>query len=1105
MLSALILLPYLMMFTPAGFIADKFSKAKVLRFTAWAAIPLTLLITLFYYQGQFWAAFSMTLLLGIQSAINSPAKYGYVKEFFGKEKIAKANGYAQAITMVAVLASSLVFTLLFQQFIKGYITLNQPNQIVHAIAPLGFILVATSLFEAICTHFLVTYPASAPDSFLSAKSYLKGNYLIKNIKSVTKNKTIFSSIIGLSLFWGASQVTIAVYGAYLKTYHYSALFVQIAMAVAILGIILGSYNAGRVSKNYIETGIIPISTFALSAILIIMVHISSPSVILITFLAYGFFSGMLVVPLNALIQFNAKDSKLGKILAANNFMQNIFMLSFLIVTATVTLMNVNAIAVFESLGIIAFIASILALRALPQTVIRYVLFALFSKFYQIKVQGLKNLPSTGGVLLLGNHISYIDWAILAIASPRPIRFVMDKTIYHTWYLNWLFKAMKLIPISSASNKAAIQEIHTALENGEVIALFPEGHLSRNGQLGKFFTGFERILEGSSAVIIPFYLHGLWGSSGSLSTKHYRKVSKKGIIRPIYCYFGQHLPACTTASILKQKVTELSTTAWSDSSKHFNTLPEACLSRLKKLGKKTMITDEQQQISLSGYKTISAIIAMKAALKKPLQQSNSHVVGLLLPPGIGGILANLASLALDKTVVNLNYTAEKNALIHAVQTTNMKKIITSKVFLKKLTKKGFDLDYLQKYIQFIFLEEIKQTITKFTTVKYYLLAKFMPLTLLKYLFFKSKKTAEDPAFILFSSGSEGMPKGIQLSHHNIMANSSQSSCVLNLTAQDTVLSCLPLFHAFGLTVTTFMPIIEGTPMVCYPDPTDALKIGKTIAKHKITILCGTTTFFNLYSRHPKLHPAMFKSLKIIISGAERMTNNVRDAFLKKFNKNILEGYGATELSPVATLNLENILVTGDWYVQPGEKTGSVGLPLPGTAINIVDPENYHILPMNQEGLILITGPQLMTGYLNNKVKNDESFITIDNKRWYKTGDKGLIDKDGFLTVKGRYSRFAKVAGEMVSLQAIEDAIEPFITDNDHCVAVAIEDIKKGERIISLINNPLTADTLKQTMREQQVNSLLIPSEVIYIKDIPILGSGKVNYAQAKTIALQAVNQ
>ncbi|WP_077216740.1 MFS transporter [Piscirickettsia litoralis] len=638
--------------------------------------------------------------------------------------------------MVAVLASSLMFTLLFQHFLKGHTGQIQPNQIVQSIAPLGFILITTSLFEAICTHFLTIYPASSPNSSLQPKKYIKAAYLLENIKSATKNKTIFSSIIGLSLFWGASQVTVAVYGAYLKTYHYSALFVQVAMAVAILGIILGSYNAGRVSKNYIETGIIPISTFALSMILVIMVHISSPAAILITFLVYGFFSGMLVVPLNALIQFNAKDSKLGKILAANNFMQNIFMLSFLVITAVVTLMDVNAVIVFESLGTIALIASILALKALPQTVVRYVLFALFSKFYRIKVQGLKNLPSSGGVLLLGNHTSYIDWAILAIASPRPIRFVMDKTVYNTWYLNWLFKAMKLIPISTSASKAAIKDIRAALENDEVIALFPEGHLSRNGQLGRFFTGFERALEGSNATIVPFYLHGLWGSTGSLSTKHYRKVSKKGLIRPIYCHFGATLPSTTTAPELKQKIIELSTTAWSDSSGYFKTITEACLSRLNKVGKKTIITDEQQKISLSGYKAISAIITMKQALKKPLGQDST--TGVLLPPGLGGILGNLAGLALDKTIVNLNYTAEKDALLHAISSTQMKTVVTSKTFFKKLTNKGFDLSFLEDHIQLIFLEDLKTKISKVKTITNYLLTRILPLSLLKLFFFNSKK-------------------------------------------------------------------------------------------------------------------------------------------------------------------------------------------------------------------------------------------------------------------------------------------------------------------------------------------------------------------------------
>ncbi len=309
--------------------------------------------------------------------------------------------------------------------------------------------------------------------------------------------------------------------------------------------------------------------------------------------------------------------------------------------------------------------------------------------------------------------------------------------------------------------------------------------------------------------------------------------------------------------------------------------------------------------------------------------------------------------------------------------------------------------------------------------------------------------EDTAAILFSSGSEGTPKGIELTHRNIMANVRQTSDVLNTEANDVVLSNLPLFHAFGLTATTFLPLLEGIPMVCHPDPTDALGCAKAIARHRATFLCSTSTFLRLYTRNKRIHPMMLESLRLVVAGAERLSPDVRESFALKFQKPIYEGYGATETTPVASCNLPDSLSTEDWRVQTGNRPGTVGMPLPGTSFRIVDPVSLETLPPGEDGLILIGGVQVMKGYLKAPDKTADAIVELDGQRWYKTGDKGHQDEDGFLTIVDRYSRFAKLGGEMISLTQVEEQVRRVLGEPEmELVAVNVPDPKKGERIILL---------------------------------------------------------
>ncbi|EAJ3207982.1 acyl-[ACP]--phospholipid O-acyltransferase, partial [Campylobacter jejuni] len=397
-----------------------------------------------------------------------------------------------------------------------------------------------------------------------------------------------------------------------------------------------------------------------------------------------------------------------------------------------------------------------------------------------------------------------------------------------------------------------------------------------------------------------------------------------------------------------------------------------------------------------------------------------------------------------------------------------------------------------------VEDFKMQKTKIFSMM--LAVSIIPSFILKTIFTPSKNNLAIAA-ILFSSGSEGSPKGVMLNNRNILSNIAQISDVLCTRNNDVILSSLPPFHAFGLTVTTFLPLLEGIKSITFADPTDALGIAKAVAKNNVTIMCGTSTFLGIYARNKKLDALMFESLRIVVSGAEKLKNEVRTAFEMKFKKSIFEGYGATETTPVASVNLPNRFDADYWLIHRANKEGSVGMPLPGTAVRIVDPNNYENLKTNEDGLILIGGHQVMVGYLNDKEKTDEVVKEIDGIRWYNTGDNGHLDEDGFLYIVDRYSRFAKIGGEMISLGAIEEEIAKFIdTEVVKFCATSLEDEKKGEQIVLLIecNNEIF-EGVCEAIKNSNIPTLFKPRYYFQIEKIPLLGSGKVDLKKVKELA------
>jgi acyl-[acyl-carrier-protein]-phospholipid O-acyltransferase/long-chain-fatty-acid--[acyl-carrier-protein] ligase len=811
----------------------------------------------------------------------------------------------------------------------------------------------------------------------------------------------------------------------------------------------------------------------------------------------GFLGGLFLVPLNALIQFNAGESGLGRVLAANNFIQNILMLGFLGLTVLAAYLALGGLTLMVALALIALVGAIYTIYELPQSLVRFLIARLVSTQYRLDVIGLRNLPAQGGVLLLGNHISWLDWAMVQMASPRPIRFVMERGIYERWYLRWFLDFFGVVPISGGGSREAIATVSNLLDAGEVVCVFPEGTISRNGQLSEFKRGFERSARAAHAgVIVPFYLRGLWGSRFSYASEKLRTSRRDGRTRQVLVAFGRPLPREASAEQVKQAVIELSVNSWQTHVATLPSLPAAWLASAKRRLGATAVIDSAGT-RLTNRRLITAVLLFARRFRQLVPEP---AVGILLPASGAAAIANLAALLVGKQVVNLNYTASIEAIQSGLSKAGVRHVISSERFLAKLRQRGIEVDAAFAGATLHPLEGLRTSIGKVEPLVLLALAILLPARLLLWLFGRPARP-NDTAAILFSSGSEGTPKGIELTHRNIMANVRQIADVLNPEPDDLILANLPPFHAFGLTVTTFLPLLEGIPMVCHPDPTDAVGTAKAIARYRATVLCSTSTFLRLYIRNQRVHPLMLQSLRVVVAGAERLAPEVRESFILKFNKPIYEGYGATETTPVASVNVPDTLETDTWKIQSGSRPGTVGLPLPGTSFRIVDPVTLETLPPGTDGLILIGGVQVMKGYLDDPSKTAEAVVELDGQRWYKTGDKGHLDSDGFLTIVDRYSRFAKLGGEMISLGAVEDQVRLILGQPElELAAVNLPDERKGERILLLVAGAIETEGLRKRLLDAGMNPLSVPSEVLPVESIPKLGSGKTDFGALRRLAL-----
>ncbi len=990
-INGLILLPFIMLFSPAGFISDRFPKNQVMRYSAWAAVGLTVGITLCYAAGWFWAAFAMTFLLAMQSAIYSPAKYGYLKGFFGKQNLAEANGIVQAISIVAILAGTLLMSVLFEMWYPEGTT--DKAEVLQSLVPIGFMLIAGSIAELFMMYRLPQVDQGNQERF-DLKAYSQGKLLKANLQPVLSRDVIRLSIVGLAMFWSIGQVMLASFPAFAKEQigETNTLVIQAIIAATGIGIALGSTIASRFSRNYIETGLIPLGAAGIGIGLWILPTLESPWMMGLDFLLIGTMGGLFIVPLNAMIQFYAGDNEMGRVLAANNLIQNVGMLSFLVLTAVFALLGISSKQLLMLTAVFAVVGGLYTVYKLPQSLVRFLLTYMMSRHYRINVQGMKHVPESGGVLLLGNHISWIDWAIVQIAYPRPVQFVMLKSIYERWYLKWFFDLFGCVPIESGANAEQSLNIVTELLNqGKVVCLFPEGTISRTGHLAEFRRGYERAAQAADAdvVIQPFYIRGLWGSQFSRSSDKLKSLRSRAGGRDLIVSFGELLEKDTEVDVLKRRVLDLSIDSWSGYADSLPTLPQAWIETVKQFSSDMAVANSRNELfpqaSLSGLDTL---LNARHLSKQIRQQSSGKNVAVLLPPSVEAVEIIMGLLMSGKTVVPLNPTMNADAWNEAIAKARIKTIYTSQAFVDQLVDNKFEWDIRAKDLDIQRLEDADQVSPIARRIDS-VLFRLLPQPVIQRWWCRKLSPARTAA-ILFNQTQSGELEGIKLSHKNIISNIKQLSDVLNTEERDVMINSDDIHSANGFISCLLLPLIEGIPLVCLPQTTDALATSKIIARYRVTLMCSPVQKLERFLDHEKLHPLMFESLRAIIGvhAHENQSQDLRERFQQKFSKTVLEAFCASPSSPIISINLPDALDFDSWRVQLGGKAGTLGMPLPGSSVKVVDKETQQETSTGTRGEIQFGGVQIMQRL------NAER----EQAQWFATSSSGYLDEDGFLCIR-----------------------------------------------------------------------------------------------------------
>ena len=1070
-------LPLMLVSIFAGVFSDRFSKRSVIVVMKVVEVVLMALGTLALYHNPSGEFLPLIVLGGmaVQSALFSPAKYGILPELLPHERLAMGNAQLELWTFLAIIGGTGIGGILLQ---------------MSGSSPWlgGVVLMVFSVVGFAASLMVPAVPRAREEGGL--RSTLQGAW-----QAVQADRVLRLGISGNVGYWTIASLV----GQDVLVYAKAVLGLSdslsgLPLATFGIGVGFGSVLAGKLSHAKVEVGQIPLGAVGLMLGLLLLGTLSPGLTGTLLGMGWlGFSSGFILVPINALIQWRAPHDRRGAVIAFGN----IFVFGGVVVgslgAGTLSFAGFNASEILVAAGVAAAALTAWVVWLMPETFIRMVLFLVTHTLYRLRVIGLEHVPERGGALLLPNHVSFVDGVLLLASIDRPIRFLVDRHYYELPLLHWAARIMGAIPVSAGGSPRdilhALREAGRRLDEGEVVCVFPEGQITRTGGLLSFRQGFERIVKGREIPVIPVHLDRIWGSIFSFIGGKFLTKRPDRVPYPVTVSYGQPMPSTVTATEVRQRVQELGEEAWRYRKSDRRLLHHSFIRAARRHPFRFAFADATRP-RVSCLESLAGAVALARALRP--HWMNQYTVGILLPPSVGGALVNLAATLSGRTVVNLNYTVGRSGIESMTKQSGLETIVTSRVFLEKANLE------MPEGVKIIWIEEVRKTIGTAERVKAFAMALFAPIGMLEQgVGSVHRPQLDDLATIIFSSGSTGEPKGVMLSHFNVDSNVESVAQVFHLGPADRVLGILPFFHSFGYLGTLWLTVTHGVGVVYHPTPLDAGAIGELIEKKRVTILIATPTFLQLYWR--RCMPEQFGSVRVVLTGAEKLSERLATAFEEKFGIRPIEGYGVTECAPVISVNCPDFRAAG--FYQPALRRGTVGRPLPGVSVRIVDPDSFEPVPVGTAGMLVVKGPNVMQGYLNRPDLTAEAM----HDGWYVTGDIAVLDEDGFLAITDRLSRFAKIGGEMVPHGKVEEALHEAAESDVQVFAVtSIPDDKKGEQLVVLhMLDEAVIPGLLEKVAASGLPNLFIPRKDAFVKveQLPVLGTGKLDLRALKRVALE----